>query len=230
MKFEDSVTHVMKVSLGPDVQAYGARNWCPSCTVAADCVSLDGMPDNAATIIYDIDMLDYCFERLRGPWRRKGKEYNLCLEGFLLHYRNLIEFFASHGKGLRADNPEEWTSTGLSQEDVDSIRNVKLFETYHSDISQHLTHSGKARAEGVIHWKPVEMYEQIGPLLGNFRKLFPSVPRPEASILSAIDASTASLSILPSSAVLDSEAIALGGKPREIADEAREQQDDSTET
>ena len=42
--------------------------------------------NHVETILYDIDMLDYCLDRLRGLWREKGKESNLCLEGSLLHY------------------------------------------------------------------------------------------------------------------------------------------------
>ena len=42
--------------------------------------------NHVETILYDIDMLDYCLDRLRGLWGEKGKESNLCLEGSLLHY------------------------------------------------------------------------------------------------------------------------------------------------
>ena len=149
--------------------------------------------------------LDYCLDRLRGPWREKGKEYNLCLEGFLLHYRNLIEFFASHGANLRADNPEEWSPRSLSWAELDSIQNVDLYH-YDRDISQYLSHSDKNRAEGAIHWKPVEMYKEIEPLLENFRTLFPSVPRLAVPMLGSTDTSTTSVSIL-SPAIFDSEFI-----------------------
>jgi hypothetical protein len=62
------------------------------------------------------------------------------------------------------------------------------------------------------------MYEKIKLLLEIFRKLFPSVPRPAVSIFSAADASSTSVSILSPSILLDSELIALGLKPGEIAD------------
>jgi hypothetical protein len=185
------------------------------------------MPDHVETILYEIDMLDHCFARLGEPWQARGKDYNLCLEGFLLHYKNLIEFFGDREE-LRAGKPEQWSPKALSPAEVASIQNVDLHKTYHESISRCLNHCNRIRAEAGISWKRVEMYEEIKPLLENFRKLFPSVPRPVA-ILGPEDASTvSSVSILSPSILLDCERTALGlRKPDEIADKASEQEDDS---
>lgn len=47
------------------------------------------------TVSYEIDMLRFCAERLEAL-RATGndRESYLALEGFLLHYRNLLHFFS----------------------------------------------------------------------------------------------------------------------------------------
>jgi hypothetical protein len=77
---------------------------------------------NAATVLYEIDMLRFARERLLSParWFEACDEW-LYLEAFLLHYRNLIEFFGKkrHGPGdlsiLRPDNI--WPGTVPEQSD-----------------------------------------------------------------------------------------------------------------
>jgi hypothetical protein len=47
------------------------------------------------TILYEIEILEYCYESLvtsLGKWGDMRKAF-ICLEAFLLHYRNLVEFF-----------------------------------------------------------------------------------------------------------------------------------------
>jgi|SRR6516162_3456582 hypothetical protein len=183
------------------------------------------MPDHLETIIYEIDMLDYCFDRLRRPWLERGKEYNLCLEGFLLHYRNLIEFFASHVGDPKAGAPKGWSPRRLSPVEFDSIQN-KAIKKHYGPISSYLSHCDRIRKEEGKYWRYVEMYEEIKPFLESLRKLFPSVPRPPVATLGPEGASTASGSS-PTPSMLDSERTALGLKP--IGDKARQKQNDSTE-
>ena len=190
--------------------------------------SLCDMPDRVGTILYEIDMLDYCFARLRAPWKATREDYNLWLEGFLLHYRNLIKFFASH-KGLKAQEPQEWSPRALSAAEIASIQNQAIQEHYRP-ISRYLSHCDRIRGEEGTHWNSVEMYNEIEPTLKSFRRLFPSAPRPAAAILGAEDASTTALTILSPSILLDSELIGLGlREPSDIADKARQQRDDSNE-
>jgi len=181
-------------------------------------VSRPPKQNHVETILYEIDMLDHCFGRLGEGRQGKGKDYYLCVEGFLLHYRNLIEFFGNHGE-LKARVPEEWAPRRrLSRAEVTSIQNPALYKKYRSPISRYLNHCSKIRAEEGKGWKHVEMYKEIEPLLQNFRKLFPSSPRPTRAheMLDRESASTASTSILSPSILLDSELIALGlRKPSE---------------
>ena len=126
-------------------------------------------------VLYEIDMFEHCFHRLQaGKWAEK-KDYYLCIEGFLLHYRNLIEFFGSH-HGLRANTPEGWSPRGLTDAELASIQNRDLLRDYHSSISRYLGHCDGIRADKDRDWKYVEMYGRIEPHLLSFRQLFPSEP------------------------------------------------------
>jgi hypothetical protein len=160
-------------------------------------------------ILYEIDMLQYCFQRLREPWESKGNDYYLCVEGFLLHYRNLSEFFGNHGRGLKARAPEHWSARSLSREELSSIQNIGPFRDHHQAISRLLTHCDKIRAEEGIGWRHIEMYGKIEPLFENFRKLFPSSPRPALRVeaISVQSASTATTSSY-SPSLLDPDLIA----------------------
>ena len=131
--------------------------------------------DHIETIWYEMDMLEYCY---RGLCERKFTDVNayyLCIEGFLLHYRNLIQFFGNH-TGLRARDFKEWSGKALSDAEAASIQNARLHDEYDSPISRYLCHCSEIRAERDVEWKHIEMYEGIAPLLANFRKLFPSHP------------------------------------------------------
>ena len=50
--------------------------------------------NDAQTVLYEIDMLRYAYDRLASPqptWTQADEW--VYLEDFLLHYRNLIQFF-----------------------------------------------------------------------------------------------------------------------------------------
>lgn len=139
----------------------------------AETVSRPQKLSHVETILYEMDMLDFCFSRLR---ERKGTRagYNLSIEGFLLHYRNLIQFFGNH-IGLRAGRPAEWSlQRTLSDAEIATIQNPSLLKEYDGPISIYLCHCTPNRAERDVEWRHIEMYEKIAPLLVNFRKLFPS--------------------------------------------------------
>jgi hypothetical protein len=189
----------------------------PRIAARAETVSRPPKEKHVETILYEIGMLDHCFGRLGEGRQAKGKDYYLCVEGFLLHYRNLIEFFGNHGE-LKARVPEEWAPRRLLRAEVASIQSAALYKKHRSPISRYLSRCSKIRAEEDRGWKHVEMYKEIEPLLENFRKLFPSSPRPARmdEMLDSESASTAIMSILSPSILLDSELIALGlRKPRE---------------
>jgi len=161
-------------------------------------VSRPSKANHVETILYEIDMLNYCFDRLCERWQAKGKDYYLWAEGFLLHYRNLIEFFANHGRGLKAGKTEDWSPRKLSRDELASMQHIRPFKDHHQAISRYLTHCDKIRAEEDRGWQHIEMYEKIKPLLASFRTLFPSSPgavRTE-EMLSGAHMSTATTSIL----------------------------------
>ena len=161
-------------------------------------VSRPSKESHVGTILYEIDMLEYCFGRLREKRWAEEKDYYLCIEGFLLHYRNLIEFFGNHGRGLKAAVPGDWSPRALSAGEVASILNASLLRHYGELISRYLSHCNEIRAEEDRGWQHIEMYEKIKPLLASFRTLFPSSPgavRTE-EMLSGAHMSTATTSIL----------------------------------
>jgi hypothetical protein len=158
----------------------------------AETVSRPKKLNHVETILYEMDMLDYCFSRLR---ERKGTDadYNLCIEGFLLHYRNLIQFFGNH-TGLRAGEPREWSiQRTLSDAEVATIQNASLLKEYDGPISIYLCHCTPNRAERDIEWRYIEMHERIAPLLGNFRWLFPPQLRARRELFLTDSASTTTM-------------------------------------
>jgi len=95
--------------------------------------------NHVETILYEMDMLDFCFRRLRER-KRAGADYNLCIEGFLLHYRNLIQFFGNH-MGLKAGKPAEWSlQRRLSDAEIAAIQDASLLKQYDGPISIYLCH------------------------------------------------------------------------------------------
>lgn len=147
------------------------------------------------TIFYEMDMLDYCFQRLlNGKWGDE-RDYFLCIEGFLLHFRNLIEFFGND-HDLKAGEPEVWSPKELSEAELASIQDGRLNKRYNGQISQYLSHCTKSRAERDRDWDHIAMYKEIEPLLQNMRRLFQAQRRPnrEVSLLRGDSASTATVS------------------------------------
>lgn len=125
------------------------------------------------TIQYEIDMLNFCYEALLtkiGAWGDTRFAF-ICLEAFLLHYRNLIEFFGSDGD-LKASKPQVWAPRTLTYEEVSLISDRKLCKKYRGPISTYLQHCTKRRAQLDRSWNVWEMYKEIKPLIDNFRNMF----------------------------------------------------------
>jgi hypothetical protein len=151
------------------------------------------------TIFYEMDMLDYCFQQLlKGKWSDE-RDYFLCIEGFLLHYRNLIEFFGND-HDLKAGEPHDWSPRKLSPDDLASIQDVTLNKRHNGQISQYLSHCTKSRADRDRDWDHVAMYKEIEPLLQNMRKLFEAKQREihQVNLLGGTSASTATMSVFDS--------------------------------
>jgi hypothetical protein len=148
------------------------------------------------TVLYEIDMLDFCYGRLReGKWPNP-QTYYLFIEGFLLHYRNLANFFGNRD-GFEARRPGDWTQRQLTDSELTSIQDETPYKDYSGQISQYLCHCTLSRADQDRTWKPVVMYDAIRSCIENFRKLFPSrldSARREHQTLSSSDMSTATIS------------------------------------
>jgi hypothetical protein len=128
--------------------------------------------DHLATVKYEMGMLDFCYETLiDGRWGDIRQAW-ACLESFLLHYRNLVEFFGSEGD-LKSSEPKVWAPRKLSDEEVASISSQKLCKKYRGPISAYLQHCTKIRAIRDRSWNVLEMYKEISPLIESFRRLVP---------------------------------------------------------
>jgi hypothetical protein len=147
------------------------------------------------TILYEIDMLEYCYSRLLDSSFADERDYFLFIEGFLLHYRNLIQFFGNH-HDLKADEPNIWSPKRLTDAELASIQDGGPFKRHNGQISQYLSHCTKSRAIADRDWSHVAMYQEIEKILRRFRELFPSQQRQtgKVSTLGADSMSTATIS------------------------------------
>lgn len=117
-----------------------------------------GKEDNFDTIAYEIDMLNYCYEGLRIA-HPEANGRNLFLEGFLLHYRNLVRFFSC----IRARSTDLTIKMLLPDFDTQDIVDaaILLDNNHHEDISQYLSHCTSYRANHDMMWATGKMYEEL---------------------------------------------------------------------
>lgn len=130
--------------------------------------------DHLSTIRYEIEMLEFCYQNLvskLGKWGDIRMAW-VCLEAFLLHYRNLVEFFGSEGD-LKVSDPEVWANRKLSPEEIALISNRNLCKKYRGPISAYLQHCTKIRATIDRSWNVVAMFNEISGPIAKFRTLFP---------------------------------------------------------
>ncbi len=134
------------------------------------------------TIRWEIDMLDHCFRRLvEGP-----TDKYVYLECFLLHYRNLLEFFsANHTRSdddLSIQDWKVWADRTPASPEIATLNTLKkeadpLDKRYWKDLSMYIQHCTTRRHEEDKDWPVQEMYEKLEHILLKFEKLF---PRPSA--------------------------------------------------
>jgi hypothetical protein len=130
--------------------------------------------NHLATIQYEIEMLEFCYRSLISNVGKWGDIRNawVYLEAFLLHYRNLVEFFGNEGD-LKSSEPKVWAPRALTKEEVESISSRQLCKKYRGLISSYLQHCTKRRAQLDRSWNVWRMREEIKPLTENFQQLFP---------------------------------------------------------
>ena len=112
--------------------------------------------DDAETLLYEIDLLRFTKDRLLSPPRSwtEADEW-VYLEVFLLHYRNLIEFFGNprpRDTDLTIKRPNDfWRLKQLpGQKVLDSMAKPELWNKYDTSknpegISKYLHHCTKQR-------------------------------------------------------------------------------------
>ena len=131
------------------------------------------------TVKYEIDMLRFCLERLRADSKQRDQgEVNLLIEGFLLHYRNLLEFFS--GVHHRSDDDlstraaRVWAERELTGEELAVMQApaIVLDTQYFQVISKYLQHCTEQRHLADRGWDIDGMYEQVHPILSAFEKSF----------------------------------------------------------
>jgi hypothetical protein len=132
------------------------------------------------TVTYEIEMLHFCFDNL--PQDRscdRSNEY-LLLEGFLLHYRNLLEFFSgTHhraGYDISMADSSTWGNRELGAAEIAAIITPAkvLDHKYHQTISTYLQHCTLLRHEQTMAWDAAEMRKDIDPIITEFVRAFPS--------------------------------------------------------
>jgi hypothetical protein len=137
--------------------------------------------NHAETVLYEIDMLRFAAERLFSPnsvWLEADQW--VYLEDFLLHYRNLIEFFGKpkpRGTDLTIRRPQDFWESRLPK-DLGSMWRQDLWNKYEGGpknpeaISKYLHHCTKHR---VIKkkWNVKEMFDELRPITEKFESLFP---------------------------------------------------------
>lgn len=138
---------------------------------------------HAQTVLYEIDMLKFAAGELeRQPsmasWRN--------LECFLLHFRNLIEFFGKtqpRDDSLSMYRPESiWTDATMpSAEVLSRLRREDLWTKYEGPglpdkISRYLQHCTEQRVDGKT-WDVQQMYNELDPLMSEFENVLPDRSR-----------------------------------------------------
>jgi len=143
------------------------------------------------TVLYEIDMLRYFHSRiLRPPEGARYADVWAYLESFLVHCRNLLDFFGKptwRDTDLTIEHPEMvWSADAVPdhrippQKDLQKMRTVgrRLWEKYEDrnkrddTISRYLQHCTIYRTSP-REWFPVEMMTEISGVIALFEQHLP---------------------------------------------------------
>jgi hypothetical protein len=140
---------------------------------------------HAQTMLYEIDMLRHTLKRLsENRWQTEMDKW-VCLESFLVHFRNLIEFF---GHNAPRTDDLHITKPGYFWQDLTAqpsgnilarLHRNDLWQKYESrqdKISKYLHHCTETRIDSKA-WPIGEMYADIAKLIDEFERLLPSKRR-----------------------------------------------------
>jgi hypothetical protein len=139
------------------------------------------------TIHYELSMLNFCGKELDKLSRANQRaSFNVFLECFLLHYRNVMEFLsgAHHRKAKKQDetsdlstaDPKPWAGRELSAEELAEIQAPAntIDDKYFQDISQYLQHCTERRFDEGKFWNYREMFTELLPAIRAFLQRFPA--------------------------------------------------------
>ncbi len=172
-----------------------------------DAYSRPDKETHADTVLYEIEMLAFAKARLEKA-STKGEQW-VYLEDFLLHYRNLVEFFGKakpRNGDLSVHRPDSIWQSAISEDELRRMRTPELWETYDSgdnneSISKYLHHCTQQRREPRKPWPVDAMYRALEPAMDAFKAKVPPYGLPlnervERRIyLSGNDYSTATVKI-----------------------------------
>jgi hypothetical protein len=163
------------------------------------------------TILYEIDMVRFAASRLlRGKWESEKDQW-ACLESFLVHYRNLIEFLGKEQHLVRDTDlhvSNIWQRLGMPEPaQLPTIRKQgdKLWAKYErveDRISRYLQHCTTVRTESKS-WEVGTMNGELEPVLADVEKALRGVyqswtPESPVTFIGVASASTATVTTFQS--------------------------------
>jgi hypothetical protein len=130
------------------------------------------------TVAYEIEMLAFCTQRVMRDEHADQRDQGVFLEGFLLHYRNLIRFFSGEhhrDDDLSTADPGAWAHRQLTQAEIADISTpAKCLDTkYYQLISKYLQHCTQLRFDHDRAWDLAVMSGEITPIIAAFARAFP---------------------------------------------------------
>ena len=163
------------------------------------------------TITYEIDMLRHCAAEHASKSKRSKEQEYLLIEGFLLHFRNLISFLrAAQGEAtdLSLADPKGWSATALDPQTYSDLqKRARELDDDHplgrqnnaslmSLISRYLAHVTEYRHLNDIDWPVEDLFKEIDPILGEFENRFvKTIAVVKERVVGAASGSTASIRI-----------------------------------
>jgi hypothetical protein len=136
---------------------------------------------------YEVEMLRFCREQiLQRPSSSDTRAQSLYVEGFLLHFRNLIRFFSGKRPrpyDLSTADPGPWAGRPLTDDEITLFQVAAecLDEDYYQSISKYLQHCTALAQKGEHEWNIEGMFEEIAPIVREFERRFLILP-PKATI------------------------------------------------
>ena len=153
-------------------------------------------PKNSAidTLLYEREMLRHCADTIEAKRQRFQKnfsdedamcEYYLGIEGFLLHFRNLLGFFVNRGSqrsDLTIANASSWSNGRAGDQRItskltESAKKINQAHGLHNQdcykkISIFLQHCTTHRHQEARSWDIERMFADFQPILDEFVKHF----------------------------------------------------------